>query len=150
MCIPVCFLLAFTALGALLIGLSLRNVRRGSASRRWPRTTGCVTRSFVLVGKPDGEGQTYTPNVEYEYRVEGVKYLGATMQYGQMGFSYRGWAERAIAGYPPGASVAVFYDPRRPAVAVLVPGTSRWNLILVAVGVVFLAAALRIWQLWPR
>lgn len=134
------------AFGALLILVSLRNAWRGSASRRWPQAPGRITRSFVLIGDDGEDGETYTPRIEYEYQVEGTNYRGTVLQQGRIGSWSRKRAERIIAPYSPGASVVVFFDERRPANAVLLPGTSWGNLAVALAGLVFLACAVLLWQ----
>src|SRR6266481_1968507 len=128
------FRMASSALGALLVLLALRNAWRGYGSRRWPQTPGRITRSFVLVGDDGGGSDTYTPQIEYEYTVEGTDYRGRLLQHGQIGSWNRERAEQVIARYPSGANAIVFFDPRRPTTAVLSQGLSRGNLAIALAG----------------
>ena len=133
-------LLMFGA-GAFLVGLAIRNFRRGSVSRRWPQVEGRVLRSFVLVETDADGGRGFTPQVEYEYVVEGATCRGMRLRYGRIGSWSRKQAERIIAPYPAGASVRVFIDPVKPADAVLIPGTSWGNAAIALSGIVFMACA---------
>jgi uncharacterized protein DUF3592 len=127
--------------GAFLIGLAIRNARTGSASRRWPQVEGRVLRSFVLV-QEDADGvRGSTPQVEYEYVVEGTTFRGMRLRYGQTGSWSRGQAERVIAPYPAGARVRVFFDPRKPGDAVLIRGVFWGNVAIALAGVSFVVAA---------
>src|SRR5438105_5034061 len=98
------------ATGVFLVGLAFRNVARGSASRGWPRTEGRVVRSFVLVDNSDEGGEGYTPQVEYEYSVDGVTYRAMRLQFGRTGSWSRERAERVIAPYTAGSGVPVFFN----------------------------------------
>jgi Protein of unknown function (DUF3592) len=128
------------AAGATLVVVAVRNFLKGAASRQWPHTQGIVLRSFVLVSK-DSDGEGYTPQVEYEYSVEGKKYRGMRLRYGQTGSWNRKQAERIIGPYVAGSSVPVAYAPSDPEQAVLVRGMSWGNLAILASGLVFLAGA---------
>lgn len=91
----------------------------------------------------DGDGNlSYTPQFEYEYTVEGTAYRGTLLQSGHIGSSNRARAEQLIAPYPADTAVPVFYDPRRPATAILVRGTSWGNWAIAVAGLIFLACAL--------
>jgi hypothetical protein len=124
--------------GAFLMGLALRNAAKGIASRGWTQTSGTILRTFVLV-ETDPEGSKgFTPSIEFEYVVEGNRYKGSRLRYGQVGSSKRELAERTIAAYPLGTSVPVFFDPRNPKDSVLLCGTSWGNLFIAVAGVAFL------------
>jgi hypothetical protein len=130
-----------SVVGAFLIGVAFRNILRGAASRRWPQAQGRILRSFVLVHKDDDGGEGFVPQVEFEYQVEGMTHRGMRLQYGRIGSGSRRRAERVLAPYPAGVSVRVFFDPRKPADAVLVPGAARGNAVIALAGAVFLACA---------
>ena len=125
-------------LGAFLVVLAVRNAKKGFASRHWPQAPGIIVHSSVLV-HTDADGEGYTPRVEYEYSVDGTKYRGVRLRYGQTGSWNRGRAERVIAPYPPGSSVLVFFNLSQPADAVLVCGTSWGNIAIAFAGVLCLA-----------
>ncbi|MCU1306671.1 MAG: hypothetical protein JWN45_1366, partial [Acidobacteriaceae bacterium] len=54
-------------------------------------------------------GKGFTPSIEFEYFVEGSKYKGTRLQYGQIGSWSREHAERTIAAYAVGTSVASLF-----------------------------------------
>jgi hypothetical protein len=126
--------------GVFLLGLAIRNFAKGLASRNWPQTRGCILRSLVLVGTSD-DGETLTPQVEYEYVVAGVKYHGTRLRYGQIGSWSRKHAEGTIAPYVAGAHEPVFYNPRNAAESVLIRGTGLGNLVILLSALVFLLFA---------
>jgi hypothetical protein len=126
--------------GVLLLGHAVRNFLKGSASRNWPPSQGCILRSLVLVGTSD-EGESFTPQVEYEYVVAGVNYRGTRLRYGQIGSWNRKQAERTIARYIAGAQQTVLYNPHNPSESVLISGTSLGNIVIVLSALVFLGFA---------
>ncbi len=126
--------------GVFLLGLGVRNFVKGSASRNWSPAQGCILRSVVLVGTSD-DGENFTPRVEYEYVVAGVKYRGTRLRYGQIGSWNRKQAERTIARYIAGAQQTVLYNPSNPAESVLISGTSLGNIVIVLCALVFLGFA---------
>ena len=130
-----------SVIGAFLIGVAVRNILGGAATRRWPQVPGRILRSFVLVHKDDDGGESFVPQVEFEYLVEGMTHRGMRLQYGRIGSGSRRRAERVLAPYPAGASVRVFFDPRKPTDAVLVPGAAPGNAAIALAGAVFLACA---------
>ncbi len=132
--------------GAFLFLLALRNAWRGYSSRRWPRTTGRVTRSFVLVGHDGDGGATYTPRIEYEYAIGGTSYHGTLLKHGAIGCSSRERAEKVLVPYPVGSEIVVLFDPRQPSTSVLLPGMALGNLAIAAGGLAFLLCAALLWQ----
>ena len=137
-------MLLFTAVAslilAIILGSLLSTVRRGLKSQSWTRTMGRVKRFGYSYG---------VPGIVYEYEVDGAKRTGQAIV---PGFSSgRPGGTRLPKGiylhpdgrlkFPPNAEVEVYYDPRKPADAALVPGIQRgiWKgFVLVS----FLVAAL--------
>lgn len=143
----------FVGLGALLaLGLT-PNVRRWVAARSWPTTNGTITSSAVLAGEAaddyrgelltgtderaniGGTGE-YVPRVEYEYRVDGIRYEGDRISWTDGAFSRRSMAATLVGQYPPGTIVELRYDPADPGEAVLRSTTrsNRWLLAVAAIG----------------
>ena len=123
------------AAGTFCVLFAVRNFIKGSASKSWPQTPGTIQRSFVLVEKDSDGGNSYTPKVEYDYTVEGTVYQGSRLRHGPTGSSSRAYADRAVALFAPGTKVLVFFNPQRPADAVLVQGAGWLNLLFAVVGV---------------
>ena len=127
--------------GVASIIIAIRNAVRGYATRNWQRVPGRILRSFVLVYTGD-DGKGCTATVEYEYRAaDGSAYKGTRLRFGHTGSWTRARAERLLAPFPPGATVDVFFDPGRPADAVLVRGVSLGNTGIFLAGVAFLSVA---------
>jgi len=140
------------AIAAVFIVLALRAGRKASVSKNWPATTGTVIASGIEPRRShSGSGGTstsYYPVVQYQYTVEGRTYMSNRFTFGnQVGYGWTNMAQNQVNNYPPGATVAVFYDPNDPAVAVLerTAGTSTkiyWfiailMLVILAVSVAF-------------
>ena len=115
--------LACLGVGGFLLVASLRNFYRGSTSKNWPQTLGCIIRSHVLVDS-SGDGEGYTPQLEYEYAYQGSSYRGKRIRFGQVGSWSRKQAEGILAPFPEGSAVSVFVDPANSKQAVLIRGTS--------------------------
>jgi hypothetical protein len=92
------------------------------------------------VGASD-EGETLTPQVEYEYVVAGVTYRSTRLRFGQIGSWSRKQGERTIARYIAGANEPVLFNPRNPAESVLISGTSLGNFAILLSALVFLLFA---------
>jgi hypothetical protein len=79
----------------------------------WPHTSGTVLSATVQVNR-HGAGRKQTPIVLYAYQVDGRFFQGSRVR-------LRGVAEAsgALARYPAGACVTVYYDPANPALCAL-------------------------------
>lgn len=117
---------ALTA-GATLVGLSLWLRTRSRQCRHWPTVSGQILESHV----DDSQLETTKPVVRYRYQVAGKAYVGFRVAYSGYGSSRRAMDD-LIRPYPVGSHVAVHYNPRNPAVAVLdVAARSDWAYWLV-------------------
>ena len=90
--------------------------------RNWPRVMGKIeshgiTHDHTSHGDNDG-GDRYIPFATYVYFVDGQKYHGKRISFGDHGGSSK-YAQKAVEGYYIGMDVAVFYDPKDPGEAVL-------------------------------
>lgn len=108
--------LGFPLGGSLLIG-ALADWARAALSRSWPTAAARVLKSEVVTTL--GKGPRNIADVRYEYEVAGKRYAGSTIRFSQGKYRFRDQAERVIERYPPGAEVAVHYDPDNPATAAL-------------------------------
>jgi hypothetical protein len=101
---------------AMVINAVLK-VRRASS---WAQAPGRVIRSQMAVRRPPDGNEigtvTNVPAVTYSFSVEGVTYQGTRVSLGEISGKY---AQEALARYPAGASVTVFYDPADPGDCVL-------------------------------
>lgn len=136
--------LAFSLVGFIFAGNTIRTRRRADAAAKWPTTTGEVLSSNVVeeTGR-DSDGHletTYTPVVRYAYEVGGQSHVGIRIRVSDVAFGRRKKAEEIVARYPEGARVQVRYDPADPASTVLETvkpgvGTAIFGGVLLTLGV---------------
>ncbi|MEO8612380.1 MAG: DUF3592 domain-containing protein [Chloroflexota bacterium] len=130
----------FVIVALVFVYLAIRASRRASASRSWPATTGKILAAGIEPrqshSSSGGYSTSYYPVVQYEYTVNGQRFLGNRITFGgDVGYGWTGMAQRQIDNYIPNSNVAVFYDPNEPANAVLerTAGTSGKIYWLVAI-----------------
>ncbi|MBN1979605.1 MAG: DUF3592 domain-containing protein [Anaerolineae bacterium] len=134
------FIVALAALGIFLIAFSLRSRKKAAASQSWPATFGQITKAEVKQSaSTDDDGRTtyaYYPAVEYTYQIGGQTYTSKRMSFGGV-VAYGSWAkaEAGLARFPVGSQVTVYYNPEKPAEAVLEQkaGGFAWGMIVGAV-----------------
>jgi hypothetical protein len=108
-------------LGAVFIILWFTAKRRAEAASAWPAAAGVILKSELVKHTTRHNGVTSTsfePAVEYEYHVMGQAYTGKRLTFGSKLLAYDK-AEQVIAKYPAEAQVQVFYNPEKPADAIL-------------------------------
>jgi len=108
--------------------------------------------SSKLEQHSDSEGTSYTPAVEYRYSVGRQEHVGRRINYSWVATSSQG-ARQAIAQYPAGQRVTVYYDPRRPEDSLLEPGLHSGQaflaLFLLPFNIIMATCWLAVWQ-WFR
>jgi len=124
-------------IGILFI-VMLRNVRKGSASKRWPMTDGRILSSEVTSHRSLDSNGTHTtmyePAVQYEYNANGQRYQSKEIGFGGVAAaSMPSFAEGVVAKYPVGNSVQVFYNPAKPSEAVLEHSGAGCNMVLLLI-----------------
>jgi len=136
--------IVFLLFAGLFLALTLPSYLRGKASLDWPTTGGHVVSAFVRAyhGRVRGWGgfTGYDLEVRYEYEVAGRRYESSTLSYERIS------VDEFRRSVHTGEELRVFYDPRKPAHAVLQTGADRlWTtpffllgLGLSAAGVVLL------------
>ncbi|MGX1785532.1 DUF3592 domain-containing protein [Bosea sp. NPDC055332] len=101
---------------AMIINAMLK-VRR---AKGWVQAQGRITLSRMAVRRPPAGNEIGTvvniPDVAYSFRVGGQDYRGTRVSLGDISGKY---AEEALARYPVGKMVTVFYDPADPGECVL-------------------------------
>ena len=121
----VIFILPFAGIVLLLVFIiraeALRAVRRKiRAAQDWPSTKGLVLVSEV---RDEGGESGWRARVVYRYEVGGRAYensrIAVAVESGRQGFQAH---QQLAARFPAGARVVVYYDPRNPSDAALVPG----------------------------
>ena len=116
------FTLAAALAGTGLIAVALWLRARAAQSRQWPSVEGTVLESRV----DDAHLEFMKPVLRYRYAVEGRSHVGFRVAFSGYGVSRRAMAD-LVRPYAVGQAVRVFYDPARPASAVLDPrGRSDW------------------------
>jgi hypothetical protein len=104
-------------------------VVKSRRARFWPVAQGRILDSRVREVK-DEEGSSYEAYILYEYSVNGVSLRSDVWRLGVGRSSFTGWAKKAVAKYPIGAPVMVYYNPERPNDAMLETGNASWAFLL--------------------
>ena len=115
--------LFFIIIGLILFFIYFRNLAKVRASQAWPAVQGTVAASWVRRKQStDDDGsisESYYPEIQYQYQIMGNEYQGDKITFGPKSGGNRTRAEKAIAKYPTGANVTVYYQPDKPETAVL-------------------------------
>ena len=136
----------FAAFGVFLLGLGIVYLAQASASSGWPSTSGTVIscQAKKVHGKRTGRarkkgrsGSRYYVDIQYQYSVDGTKYVGDKVSLGTVKRTLS-QAKQKAAGYPVGTQVDVFYDPAKPSVAILEPGVEISIFTFVVIGAFFI------------
>lgn len=104
-------------IGALGFGL---NFFRAVASRNWPAAPALILKSSLVEAGMNNR-PTYVADVEYEFVVNQVRYVGSNIQFLRPEGG-RGWALAALEKYPQGSTVEVRYNPANPKISTLESG----------------------------
>ena len=137
-----------------LAGWEAWKIHFGLESRTWEHTVGVVGKVWVedmpdleLDQDPfkDHEG-THSVHAHYRYKVNGRWYHGRRVTYAATRWIRFREALRMIEGLRTGREVDVFYDPAKPARAVLIPGSSTANLVFLCMYLVFAALIVMDWM----
>lgn len=123
------------ALGLAFAVEAVRVFRTARACAGWPTVMGRILAArveTVLIDDSDTDTDSDHRHrreptevsgaiIRYAYRVAGHDYQSTRLYAGRPVLSGGGAAAATVAKYPPNASVAVYYDPGNPAVAMLEP-----------------------------
>lgn len=136
-CIAVALCGTFVALGLAITVTSVRALREGWLSARWPQTTATVVDAEQT---EDDSKDTVTVKVavRYTYTVGGVAHEGTGIHPTYSGSSDRRLEGDLLALLRPGATVRVYYRPEAPARSYLTAGFLSGPLALFFAGLVFL------------
>src|SRR5262249_3071839 len=117
-------------IGALVLGVG--ELREARASLSWPSVPAVIERSDA--GAREG-------CITFSYRVAGQAYTATTVLLREeeikIGERRPSCREGVVRRYPAGMAVVAWYDPKKPAYAILEPGPNIGTYFLPAVGVVF-------------
>ena len=122
-------------IGAGLLLLGFFQFRKVRASQAWPSVTGRIVAAKVDVTESRGDENTadstsYTPTVRYEYQVGGQMLQGDRIAFVGRAYADLRSAEKALAAYPLGGAVTVYFDPAKPAKAVLERAAAGGRLLI--------------------
>lgn len=136
--LPMVVMLAAMVLNAVL------KVRR---AKGWSHAPGRIIRSQMAVRRPPAGNEIGTavniPAVTYSFSVGGVTYQGSRVSLGEISGKY---AEEALARYPVGTGVTVYYDPADPGDCVLERDAPEGAVR--GCGLALLAVVLLVWGLY--
>lgn len=132
--------LCMFAVGLVVAGWGLYELKRSRESNGWPSTTGIITHSAIHKVERRRENQTeatYYPRIQYQYAVFGKGFTADRIAFGSPYGGEQSKAQAVVDRYPIGGSVAVYYDPDDPSVAVLKAGYSQHAYVMMAAGLMF-------------
>ena len=119
--IVIVFSLALVAGGALVVLLANVELWEARRSRAWPATMGWVIHSQARQVTTD-TGYVYAAEIAYTYTVGSACYTGRRVRFSEPGYgpgAQRDSVLLTVRRYPVGQPMPVYYDPRRPELAVL-------------------------------
>jgi hypothetical protein len=126
--------------GAWMCASGIRCVLRALESATWPAVPGRIVASHVVRHVSHGRhgsSTSYTPSIQYSYRVAGRDYTCSEIMPG------RNWgsksAYREVDAHPVGSTSAIHYLTADPNIAVLEAGWHAENLGQALMGMIFLA-----------
>jgi hypothetical protein len=106
--------------------LELRRLSQESAG--WPQVRGEVVDTRDVWSSSPRAGKAYWPTIHYRYSVGGTTFSGDRVSFRP---SYgRAEAQDAVARFPAGAPVSIWYRPGDPGESVLEPNTWRAGLAM--------------------
>jgi hypothetical protein len=145
------FALIFISVG---VGVSIYGnhiLKNAKASTDWPTVEGQVISSEVEMhrdtsgtGRHRRSSTTYHAEVLYEYTIKGVKYSSNRVSFGQHGSSNPTHARQIVSRYPPSKNVKVYFNPNKPEISVLEPGTTWASYMPLGIGIIFSFAGIAI------
>jgi len=139
------FALFFGGLGVFLIIHSQVSKRKAQQSLNWPVARGIITEAKIHMhetGDDDDRVMRYFPTVRYNYQVNGRAYEGKLITFGSASdFGSPQKAAEYIAEFPVNREVNIYYNPEKPAEAILKQKAVNTTVGLV-IGIVIVVIAL--------
>jgi hypothetical protein len=128
--VPLPVALCVTGLGMLILAISIVRLYKFSISRTWLSTIGRITSSEMETRRvARGRSVTYHAAIVYDYSVEGTKYAGKRISFGDYGSGNPNHARQILNRYPVGKQISVYYNPSKPEDSVLERRLS-WTIYL--------------------
>jgi hypothetical protein len=138
------FVIFATCFGLVVFLFFIASFRRSRSAADWPLVRGKVLISSSERIRSNDSGsarKSYTPVVEYGYRVNDVDYVSRQIKLGIVLSAGEAYAKKVASRYPKGREVDVHYDPANPSNAALEnPSAFYWLLLAVALACFALAA----------
>lgn len=139
--------LIFLGSGAMLLGLAhliwmIVTKRRSQGIANWPSVEGQVLAAAVSTlarETPEGIRRTHTPVITYAYEVAGQPHTSHRLNFlpdSSTTYADVTLARAAIAPFPTGAQVKVYYNPTNPQQSTLVKPRSSAHNVVILYGVV--------------
>jgi hypothetical protein len=135
-------------LGVVVVLTTLFDLYRALACRSWSTTQGVITMaSAEIISAYQQTRKLHSTKNQtlfyYDYTVNGEKYLGARIFFGDTFLSLFSFAaaKSAITKYKEGQTVTVYYNPNNPANSVLEPGVKWQALAALVLGVLLIVIA---------
>lgn len=129
----------FTFLGLLFVMIGGFEFRQGLKTNGWPAAAGGIVESKVTA--TPGTDHDYTVDVRYSYEVDGQKFEGDKLRYGNESHDSRTSAMEEQSLFAPGKEVQVYYDPKTPSRSVLIKGIGL-SWVMMALGLMALVIGL--------
>ena len=133
--------------GLLFLIAQLVLVRTIFGSSKWPSVPGRIITSSVYGPIYGKYGPEYGADIEYRYSVEGGTCIATVIDPIKVYHETLAESQSLVQRYPLGKTVTVYYDPRDPCNAVLVPVASPANVLFGCLGLIFLGGGcLTLWR----
>ena len=136
--------------GAVPLGVGVRDYVKGRASQTWPSVDGKVMSSELetrLGGA--GEQTSNRARIQYAYTVDGQSYTSRRVGFGVYGSSDSIEHERLMDTYSEGKTVRVHVNPANPQDAVLIVGPSPDYWFLPLIGLAFVLVGVVMFSVCP-
>ncbi|GGB79286.1 hypothetical protein GCM10011352_01180 [Marinobacterium zhoushanense] len=120
------------------MAFSVKKVFLGRASLLWPKIPALVIASHIETKSVRNGLKFYAPIIEFKYKVNGISYTSSNFTYmGTSGFTKK-YAGKYTARYFVGKHINIFYNPRNPEMAVIIPGIHRLQYASILVITIFI------------
>jgi hypothetical protein len=148
----ICLFLAVGGIGVLMFAAT--KYFSGQDTAKWPTVQGSIIRSGITQQKMRSRqtgtiGVSYGLDLAYEYSVENKRFVGQDVMYGEKGWwggTDKDAVRTAAKRFPQSKQVKVYYNPKKPQQAVLIPGIhTRAVISNVTIGVIAFALAAVLW-----
>ena len=132
------FGLVFSAFSCLItVGMKQSIEKQKYANQHYQQVSGTVLSSRVdysSSGSGSSKTTSYTPEIEYEYYVNGERYESDRYWYtGSNGGE--DWADRIVKIHPKGSEIIVYFDPDKPSEVVIDKSWPPENMIWAVISI---------------